>query len=65
MIKQRKIPVVLSLIYVFFLVFCCVGWVMNIVNLFKTENFEFSGVIILQVVGIFVAPLGVIMGYLA
>lgn len=64
MIKQRNIPNVLSLIYVLFLVACFVGWVMNIVKLFKTESFEFSGVVILQAVGIFIAPIGVIMGYL-
>ena len=39
------------------------GWIMNIVNICSVESFEFSGVMIVQVIGIFVAPLGAVMGY--
>lgn len=64
MIKQKKNSVILLLVYLLVVAVCCIGWIMNIVNLFKIENFELSGVIILQIVGIFLAPLGVVMGYL-
>ena len=41
-----------------------VGWVMNIVNLCSIENFEFCGQTIAQIAGIFIAPLGGVLGYI-
>ena len=38
------------------------GWVMNIVELASMDGF--SGMLVLRVVGIFIAPLGAILGYL-
>lgn len=64
MIKQKKNSGILLLVYLLVVAVCCIGWIMNIINLFNTKNFELSGVIILQIVGIFLAPLGVVMGYL-
>lgn len=64
MIKQKKNSVILLLVYLLVVAVCCIGWIMNIINLFNTKNLEISGVIILQIVGIFLAPLGVVMGYL-
>lgn len=64
MIKQKKNSVILLLVYLLVVAVCCIGWIMNIINLFNTKNFELSGVIILQIIGIFLAPLGVVMGYL-
>lgn len=40
-----------------------IGWVLNIVNIFKSD-FELTGIFVLQVVGIFIPPLGAIMGYI-
>lgn len=48
-----------SAIFVFLLL---VGWVMNIVELAAMEGF--SGMLVLRVAGIFIAPLGAILGYL-
>lgn len=62
--KQKQNAWALLSFYLLILVGGFIGWVLNIVNLFKTENFEFTGVVILQIVGIFVAPLGAILGYL-
>lgn len=56
--------IVFAITYILIIVGGFIGWVLNIVNLFKTENFEFTGVVILQIVGIFVGPLGAILGYL-
>lgn len=64
MIKQKKNSVILLLAYLLVVAVCCIGWIMNIINLFNTKNFELSGIVILQIVGIFLAPLGVVMGYL-
>jgi len=38
------------------------GWVLNIIAILNIEEFVLSGKIVLAVIGIFVAPLGSIMG---
>ena len=40
-----------------------IGWVFNIINICSIDNLEWSGPVILQIVGIFVAPLGAVLGY--
>lgn len=40
-----------------------IGWVWNIIKIFHAVNDPITGVFILRVVGIFAAPLGVILGY--
>lgn len=40
----------------------CYGWVMNIVTIAQTE--AFSGMVLLRVVGVFMAPLGAILGFM-
>ena len=46
-----------------------VGWVMNVINVINAlmTNVPFveaiTGTVVLQIVGIFVAPLGAILGY--
>ena len=47
-----------------FIVAIVVGWVMNIVNICQLDSLELKGEIILQVVGIFVIPLGSVMGFI-
>lgn len=39
------------------------GWVNNIIIIADTVNVEITGMFIIRVIGIFVAPLGVILGY--
>lgn len=39
-----------------------IGWIMNIFALIGTVNGPLDGVFVLRIVGIFVAPLGAIMG---
>lgn len=40
------------------------GWVANIITLYHSSFDTITGQLVLRVVGIFVAPLGSIMGYL-
>jgi hypothetical protein len=40
-----------------------IGWLINIAKL-VSGNMEITGEFILRIIGIFVAPLGAIMGYL-
>lgn len=39
------------------------GWIANIITIAHSNFSELTGILVLRVVGIFVAPIGVIMGY--
>lgn len=39
-----------------------VGWIINIVDIFHSNFSNITGELVLRVVGIFIAPLGSIMG---
>ena len=41
-----------------------VGWVMNIITLYHMSFATINGELVLRLVGIFVAPIGSIMGFL-
>lgn len=43
---------------------CAGGWIANIVKLWNYDGSGFTGEVILRVLGIFIAPLGVVLGYL-
>ncbi len=40
------------------------GWINNIIIIANTEPFIFTGTMVLRLVGIVVAPLGCVMGFL-
>ena len=40
-----------------------VGWIMNIVTIAGSSFDVLSGILVLRIVGIFVAPLGAVLGY--
>ena len=40
-----------------------VGWVMNIAAVFHADFGHITGVLVLRVTGIFVPPLGAVLGY--
>ena len=39
------------------------GWVANIITLWHSNFSEITGVLVLRTIGIFVAPLGIVLGY--
>ena len=43
---------------------CLYGWVMNIITLAHSSFEPLTGLVVLRVVGIFVAPLGTILGFI-
>lgn len=55
---------VLALVYVAILLVAGGGWVANIVKLVGMDMGSLSGMVIVRVAGIFVPPLGAVMGYL-
>lgn len=40
------------------------GWVANMVKILATMNDDITGMFIMRIVGIFVAPVGAVLGYL-
>jgi len=51
--------------FVLAIILGCIGWVMNIISLVTFEGTvsEFTMIEIIRVVGIFLAPLGAVMGW--
>ena len=41
-----------------------VGWVMNIMNIIEVIDLEITGVFVIQCIGVVVAPLGAVMGWI-
>lgn len=46
-----------------FMILIAIGWVMNIIALVHLESVDHLGEVIIRVIGIFIAPLGAIMGW--
>ena len=62
---MKIFSIIIGLVIFFSLIVASVGgWITNIVKLAHMHGGIDSGMYILRVVGIFVAPLGVILGYL-
>jgi hypothetical protein len=41
-----------------------VGWVMNIIAITQSNFSDITGILVLRVIGVFMSPLGAIMGYI-
>lgn len=50
--------------YAAILLVAIIGWIMNIITIFHADSVLDSGVGILRIVGIFVPPLGAILGFI-
>lgn len=64
MSKIKNMSVFGVLIYLAIIVAILYGWIANIVTIFHSNFSEITGVLILRIVGIFVGPLGVVLGYI-
>lgn len=61
--KKQKGTTLVELLTLIVYIAALIGWVWNIVKIFHIVDDPITGVFILRVVGIFVAPLGAILGY--
>jgi len=59
---DKQLVVLLTVIGVW--IAAIVGWVMNIVTLYHMSFATITGELVLRCVGIFVAPIGSVMGFL-
>jgi hypothetical protein len=51
-----------ALIFVIVWLAGLVGWILNIVEIIS--NFSVTGLMVMRVIGVFMAPLGAILGYI-
>ncbi len=59
-------PVVIAaLVYLGFFVALLWGWVLNIIALFHLLDGAITGLFVARLVGVFVAPLGALLGFFA
>ena len=52
------------LLYLALLIFLIGGWVMNLVEIVNYDFAAITGMIILRIAGIFIAPLGAVLGWI-
>lgn len=53
-----------AIVYLGLVIAVIYGWVANIVTIAQSDLSTITGMLILRVAGIFVAPLGVVLGYI-
>jgi hypothetical protein len=61
--RTRSGDVMALLFYLALIIGIVYGWISNIVIIAGSNFSEITGLLVLRVVGIFVAPLGVVLGY--
>ena len=54
-------PLTIAIVLVW--VAAVIGWIMNIVTVAGSSFDVITGILVLRVIGIFVAPLGAVLGY--
>ncbi len=62
--QQLGYAMVLMVVWISLLILAIGGWVANIVKLIGMDFGAITGLLIVRAVGIFIAPLGAVMGYL-
>jgi type III secretory pathway component EscS len=60
--KSITLPFYVHLFILLLTLAAVTGWISNIITLFSLDTF--SGEMVLRVVGIFLAPLGAVLGFL-
>lgn len=61
--KQKGYALAVVLIYAFVVIAGLVGWVMNIVDVVNSDFDPITGMLVVRIVGIFIPPLGAVLGY--
>lgn len=62
--RNEKGFTIIEVIFGFIIMACIGGWIANVVKIFWIINDPVTGLFIARCVGVFVAPLGVVLGYL-
>ena len=56
-------PFIFIFVYLALLVVGLIGWVMNIVEIVETCCDPLTGMLVVRIAGILIAPLGAVLGY--
>jgi hypothetical protein len=49
--------------WILIMLIACVGWILNIVSIFNSSFDSLTGILVLRVIGVFLAPIGAILGF--
>jgi hypothetical protein len=60
---MAKVSFVPSLLVIVVAILGFVGWVMNIMTIAGSSFNDLTGLLVLRVVGIFIAPMGAVLGW--
>lgn len=63
MSARENTAVIVVLLYIVLIIGSLIGWVLNVIDLLQTIGGGFTTLFVLRVVGVFVAPLGAILGW--
>ena len=61
---MAKVSFVPSLLVIVVAILGFVGWVMNIMTIAGSSFNDLTGLLVLRVVGIFIAPMGAVLGWI-
>lgn len=61
--KQRGNAGAVIIVWLFVVIPALLGWIMNIVKIVHSDFAHIGGMLVVRIVGIFVAPLGAVLGY--
>lgn len=59
-----KLGATTLIIYFVVMVAGIIGWVLNLVKIFGSDFSDITGLLVLRIIGAFVAPLGAVLGYI-
>lgn len=62
--SSMPIGLVLVLFFIAIWILGIIGWILNIVHIFSKTPIVFDGETIIQIIGIFIAPLGAVLGWI-
>lgn len=63
--RQAGYTLIAFLIWLTIVVGVGIGWVMNIIAVIHADFSHITGLLVVRVIGIFVPPLGAVLGYFA
>lgn len=61
--KQTGNSVAALLIYLVLVLGIGAGWVLNVVKIVQNDFAPITGMLIARIIGVFIAPLGAVLGY--
>lgn len=62
--KQLGYTGTLFLIWLVVLAIGGYGWVMNVIEITRSDFGNITGMLVMRIIGVFMAPLGAVLGYL-